>query len=62
MNDNDDKLSHACDLLYQAAMLGLTFERGRAYISRAYIDSQDELMTKIKALMAHVAEEKEQSK
>lgn len=37
-------------LLYEAQNLGLTFDIGRAYISRAYIDKQEEINRKINAV------------
>lgn len=38
-------------LLVEARNLGLTFDIGRAYISRAYIDAQDDLVTRINAAL-----------
>jgi hypothetical protein len=37
-------------LLEESRELGLTFDIGNAYIRRSYIDKQDELVRKIKAI------------
>lgn len=39
-------------LLEESRRLGLTFDRGNAYITRAYIDHQDELTAKIKSAIS----------
>lgn len=43
------------ELLKEAAHLGLTFDIGRAYISRTYIDRQTELRARIKQVKDAVA-------
>lgn len=46
----DDTAHKALELLEKASKLGLTFDIGSAYISRAYIDKQAELLAQIKEL------------
>ena len=41
-------------LLKESQYLGLNFDIGRAYISRAYIDKQSQLTREIDALLAEV--------
>ena len=43
-------------LIQRAESLGLTFDIGRAYISRAYIDEQTELRKQISNVLASLSE------
>lgn len=49
MNDTTKTL---IDLLRQTARLGLTFDKGSAYISVAYIKEQERLRKEIEAAIA----------
>lgn len=40
-------------LLEKSKRLGLTFDIGNAYISRSFIDAQDELISEIDAIPRH---------
>ena len=46
---NTQQAQELIDLLRETAALGLTFDVGRAYIYRSYIDKQDELRSRITA-------------
>ena len=47
------------ELLRETAALGLTFDVGRAYISRGYVDKQAELRARIDAFVALLADEQQ---
>lgn len=54
--ETPDLLRELAQLLREARSLGLTFDIGRAYISRAYIDEQEALKARIKAALSQVPE------
>ena len=43
----NEQTKHLIDLLKRAAHLGLTFDRGSAYISREYVVQQEKLREEI---------------
>lgn len=47
---NAEMLQRALDLLADAAELGLTFERGRVYISAEYVELQEAMRARIEDL------------
>ena len=49
--DKDQKIAELKAVLKDAQWLGLTFERGNAYISASYIEKQSELNAKINHLL-----------
>ena len=54
MTTNEELLIEALELLAEAENMGLTFDVGNAYISRAYVNHQRELRAKIKDFRSRV--------
>lgn len=52
--DNTEVINELVELLKKARYLGLTFSIGSAYISRAYIEEQESINTKIAEVIAKI--------
>ena len=56
---NKSQRQELINLLRETESLGLTFNVGRAYISRGYVDKQAELRARIDAFIALLADEQQ---